>query len=153
MTCRLATFTEANAWVHLPPERFARHFPTIRSVWQAEGGQVWVEVEKSPGVDHRTLAWWELAEQHTGEPVLPCGCWIQVRYRPHARETVCTFSNRAIAFHTILRISGRLMLAASAPSRLHDAVCVHPHDEGTVQERLETSLSEVRARRPARRGV
>ena len=45
MTSGLASFTEANAWVHLPPESFTRHFPSIRAIWQAEGGQVWVEAE------------------------------------------------------------------------------------------------------------
>ncbi len=57
---RLATFTEANAWVHLPPESFARHFPSIRSVWQPEGGKVWVEAEDPLGVERPELAWWEL---------------------------------------------------------------------------------------------
>jgi hypothetical protein len=151
MTRRLATFTEANAWVHLPPEWFARQFPSIRSVWQAEGGQVWVEAGDPSGLDQRDFAWWEMVEQRTGEPVLACGCWIRVRYRPHARETVCTFSNPATSFRATLRISGRLMLVASAPSRLHEAVGVHPHDEGMVQGHLEQALSEARARRLARK--
>ena len=150
MTRRHATFTEANAWVHLAPEWFTRHFPSIRSVWQAEGGLVWVEVKDLPALDQRDFAWWELAEQRTGEPVLPCGCWVQVRYRPHARETLCTFSNGVSAFRTTLRISGRLMLVANALSRLHEAICVHPHDEGTVQAQLEQALSEARAQRLAR---
>ena len=151
MTRRLAIFTEANAWVHLPPEWFTRHFPSIRSVWQAEDGRVWVEADDPPGLEQREFAWWELAEQRTEEPVLPCDCWVQVRYRPHAKETVCTFSNRATGFRTTLRISGRLMLVASAASRLHEAVRVHPHDEGTVQGQLEQTLSEARTRRVARK--
>jgi hypothetical protein len=151
VTRRHATFTEANAWVHLAPERFTRHFPSIRSVWHAEGGRVWVDVKNPPGLDQCDFAWWEMAEQRTGEPVLPCGCWVQVRYRPHARETVCTFSNQSNAFHATLRISGRLMLVASALSRLHEALCVHPHDEATVQGQLEQALSEARSRRLARK--
>jgi len=39
------TFTEANAWVHLAPESFTRHFPSIRSVWQTESERLWVEAE------------------------------------------------------------------------------------------------------------
>jgi len=66
MTRHFATFTEANAWVHLPPGAFTRHFPSIRSVWQAEGGQVWVGAEVTPGLDQPGFAWWELAEQRTG---------------------------------------------------------------------------------------
>ena len=150
---RLATFTEANAWVHLPPEWFTRHFPSIRSVWQAEGGQVWVEAEELRGAERPEPAWWELAEQRTGEPVLPCGCLVQVRYRPHTRETLCKFSNGVTAFRTTLRISGSLMLIASALSRLHEALWVHPHDEGTVQEYLEQVLSDARTRRLARKGA
>ena len=41
MIRRAATFTEAHTWVHLPPERFARHFPYVRAIWQTEGGGVW----------------------------------------------------------------------------------------------------------------
>ena len=78
MKHRPATFTEANAWVHLPREWFTRHLPSIRSVWRAEGGQVLVEAEDQPA-----FVRWEMAEQRTGEPVLPCGCWVRVRYRPH----------------------------------------------------------------------
>jgi hypothetical protein len=153
MIRRLATFTEANAWVHLSPESFTRRFPSIRSVWQADGGQVWVEAEELRGAERPELVWWELAEQQTGEPVLHCGCMVQVRYRPHTRETVCTFSNRATAFHTTLRISGRQMLVANAVAHLHKALCVHPHDEGTVEQYLEQALSDARTRRLARKGA
>jgi hypothetical protein len=150
VTRRHATFNEANAWVHLRPAWFRRHLRSIRSVWQAEDGRVWVEDEGSPGVVYHALAQWELAAQRTGEPVLPCGCRVRVRYRRHARETVCTFSNETTTYRTTLRISGLLMLIASAPSHLHEAVCVHPHDEGTVQAQLEQALSEARAQRLAR---
>lgn len=68
MTRRLATFTEANAWLHLPTEWFARHFPSIRSVWQTEGGQAWVKADDPRGLEQRGFAWWEFAEQRTGDP-------------------------------------------------------------------------------------
>lgn len=51
VTRRLATFPEANAWVHLSPEWFARFFPSLRSVWQAEDGRVWVEADQVRGLD------------------------------------------------------------------------------------------------------
>jgi len=149
VTRRHATFTEANAWVHLSPDRFSRHFPYIEATWQADDGTVWVEIDRARRDDGCQVTWWELAEARTGEPVLPCGCLVSIRYRPHSRETVCTFSNGVTAFRTTLRISGRLMLVASAPSRLHEAICVHPHDEGTVQAQLEQALSEARAQRSA----
>lgn len=150
---RSATFTEANAWVHLPPESFARHFPSIRLVWQSEGGHVWVDAEDPPGLERLPARVGNSSNSTPDEePILLCGCLVQVRYRPHARETICAFSNRATAFHTTLRISGRLMLVASALSRLHEAICVHPHDEGTVQAKLGQALSEARTRRLARKG-
>jgi hypothetical protein len=144
---RSATFTEANAWVHLSPEWFPRHFPSLRSVWQTEDGRVWVDVTEPLGVEQPALALWELAERRTGEAVLPCGCRIQVRYRPHARETLCTFFNKVTGFVTTLQISPRLMLIASAPAWMHEALCVHPHDEATVREQLEQALAEARAHR------
>jgi trehalose-6-phosphate synthase len=45
------------------------------------------------------------------------------------------------------------MLVASALSRLHEAVCVHPHDEGTVEQYLDEALSDARTRRLARKGA
>lgn len=79
MIRRLATFTEANAWVHLPPEWFTCHFPSIRSVWQAEGGQVWVEAEDQPA-----FVLWEMAEQRTGDPVLPVAAGFKCAFgHPH----------------------------------------------------------------------
>ncbi len=144
MTRRPATFTEANAWVHLPPEWFGRHFRYIASVWQTEGSKVWVETDTSRGPDDGELAWWERAERQIGEPVLPCGCQVRVRYLPHARETVCAFSNPAISFHSKLRISSRLMLSAGAVSRLDGALCIHPHDEETIVQQLERALTESR---------
>ena len=53
---RPATFTEANGWVHLPPEWFTRHIPSIRSVWQAEGWKVWVGIRNCrPAQKWRTI--------------------------------------------------------------------------------------------------
>lgn len=40
LTRRPATFTEANAWVHLAPESFTRLFPHITTIWQTEEGRV-----------------------------------------------------------------------------------------------------------------
>ncbi len=53
---RPATFTEVNAWVHISPNQFTRHFPCIRAVWQTGGGQVWVEAEEPLGVERPELA-------------------------------------------------------------------------------------------------
>ena len=147
MSKRPATFTEANCWVHFAPARFARYFPSIRSVWQAGDGRIWVEAREATGLDLPEYARWELAERSTGEPVLPCGCRVQVRYLARDRVTVCTFSNQTTGFRMRLRISGELMLTASAPSHMHEAVCAHPHDETTVREQLERTLAGVRARR------
>jgi hypothetical protein len=146
LTCRLATFTEANAWVHLSPESFMLHLPYICTIWQTEEGRVWVETDGVPRPDKRDLAWWELQAQRTGEPVLPCGCGVRVHYVPHARKTICTFSNPAIGFLMKLRISGRLMLSACSLSDVKDALCVHPHDEATVEQNLESRTVHGHAR-------
>lgn len=61
MTRRLETFTEANAWVHLSPDRFRRYFPCVRAIWQAEAGPVWVESDSASALDESDLAWWEVA--------------------------------------------------------------------------------------------
>ena len=144
MTRRPATFTEANAWVQLSPESFTRRFPHVRTIWQTEDGRVWVETDGASEPDDGDLAWWELEAQRTGEPLLPCGCRVRVHYVPHVRKTILTFSNPAIAFHAKLRISGRLMLSASSLSRVKDALCMHPHDEATVELSLRSSLAESR---------
>jgi len=68
--------------------------------------------------------------------VLPCGCRVRVRYVPHAQESICTFWNQDTAFHARLRISRRLMLSADSLSRVKKALCVHPHDEATVEQEL-----------------
>lgn len=141
---RPATFTEANAWVQLSPESFTRHFPYIRQIWQAADGRVWLETDGTSWLDERGLAWWEREARQTGEPMLPCGCRVRVHYVPHARKTICTFWSPAIAFHTKLRISGRLMLSAASLSGIKDALCVHPHDQETVEQRLAGSLAESR---------
>lgn len=137
MTPRPATFTEANAWVHLSPESFMGHFPYISTIWQIEEGRVWVETDGASGPDDGELTWWEQEAKRAGEPVLPCGCRVRVRYVPHAQETLCTFWNPDTAFHARLRISGRLMVSADSLSRVKEALCVHPHDEATVEQELE----------------
>lgn len=142
MTHRLATFTEANAWVHLAPDQFTRLFPSVTTIWQAEDGRVWVQTDGVRSRDEAEPAWWELEQERRGEAVLPCGCQVHVHCVPHARGTICTFRNPTIGFHRRLRISGRLMLSANALSGLKDAVCVHPHDERTVEEALARSPGE-----------
>ena len=137
---RPATFTEANAWVHLSPESFMLHFPYICTIWQTEEGRVWVETRDASGADNDDLAWWEQEAVRSGEPVLPCGCQVLVHFVPHAGKTICTFANPAIAFRTRLRLSGRLMLSAHCLSRVKEALYVHPHDEETVEQRLKGSV-------------
>ena len=144
MIHRPATFTEANAWVHLSPESFMRLFPYVSMIWKTEDGRVLVETDGASGTDGHDLAWWEQQQQRTGDPVLPCGCRVRVHYVPHARMTICTFWNPAIAFHAKLRISGRLMLSANSLSGFKDALCIHPHDEVTVELSLRSSLAESR---------
>ncbi len=144
MTPRPATFTEANAWVHLSPESFMLHFPYISTIWQTEEGRVWVETDGASGPDDGELAWWEQEADRADEPVLPCGCRVRVHYVPHARKTICTFWNPAIAFRTKLRISRHFMLNVGAVSRIREALCVHPHDEETVVQQLKRALSESR---------
>ncbi len=139
MTPRPATFTEANAWVHLSPESFMLHFPYISTIWQTEEGRIWVETDGASGPDDGELAWWEQEAERAGEPVLPCGCRVRVYYVPHARKTICTFWNPAIAFQAKLTISGPLMLSARSLTHIKEALCVHPHDEGTVTQRVEGS--------------
>ena len=139
LTPRPATFSEANAWVHLSTESFMSLFPYISTIWQTEEGRVWVETDATSGPDDGELAWWEQEAERAGEPVLPCGCLVRVRYVRHAQETICTFWNAAIAFHAKLRISGRLMLSAGFLTHVKDALCVHPHDEATVEQRLQSS--------------
>ena len=136
-TRRLATFTEANAWVHLAPEKFKRHFPYVSTIWKTEDGKVWVETDRTAAQGPLARASWERRRERSGDSKLPCGCSLRVAYVPRRRETICAFSNPAIAFRRRLRISGRLMLTAGALSRLGEALCVHPHDEATVEQRLE----------------
>ncbi len=136
MTPRPATFTEANAWVHLSPESFMRLFPHICTIWQTEEGCVVVETDEVSRPHGHELAWWEQHAERTGEPGLPCGCEVRVRYVRHRQETICTFWNPDTAFHARLRLSGRLMLAAGALSHVKEAVSVHPHDEATVEQKL-----------------
>ena len=145
-THRPATFTEANAWVHLTLDQFNRHFPYVSMIWQAQDGRVWVEITEGSKRDRGELAWWERGQNRSRKPVLPCGCLIRVAYVPSQGQTICTFSNPAIGFRTKLRISGRLMLSAGSLSSLKDRLCVHPHDEATVELSLRSSLAESRGR-------
>lgn len=146
MIRRPATFTEANAWVHLSPESFTRLFPHVTTIWQTEDGRVLVETDEPSQPDQCELAWWEQEARRSGEPVLPCGCWVRVHYVPHAGRTLCRFWNPTTGFFTKLRISGRLMLSACSPSDVKDALCVHPHDEATVEQTLESSTVHGHAR-------
>ncbi len=119
-----ATFTEANAWVHLAPDQFTRDFPEISTVWQTEDERVWVETDGVLSSGKADLAWWELQEKQRGEPVLPCGCRVHVHYVPHAGETICSLRNPDIGFYRRLRISGLLRLAANA-------ACSVTHSDGS----------------------
>ncbi len=147
MTRRPATFTEANAWVHLSPESFMRLFPYISTIWQIEDGCVRVETDGSSEPDEWDFAWWELEAQRTGEPALPCGCWVRVHYVPHARQTICSFWNPTTGFFTRLRISGRLMLSACSLSGVKEALSVHPHDEQTFEQALEVEAEKAGERK------
>jgi len=133
---RPATFTEANTWVHLAPESFMRFFPHICTIWQTEEGYVLVETDEVSRPSDRELAWWEQKRHRAEEPGLPCGCQVRVRYVRHRGETLCTFWNSDTAFHARLRISRRLMLSAGSLTWVKEAICVHPHDERTVEQRL-----------------
>ena len=143
MTPRPATFTEANAWVHLSPENFSRLFPSVSTIWQTEDGRVLVETDGSSEPDPWGLAWWEREAQRTGEPVLPCGCWVRIHYVPHARRTLCRFWNPTTGFLMKLRISGRLMLAVCSLADVKDALSVHPHDEGTFERGLKAEAEKA----------
>jgi hypothetical protein len=140
---RPATFTEANAWVHLSPENFARLFPHVTTIWQTEDGRVVVETDGTSELDLWDLAYWEQEAQRSGEPVLPCGCWVRVHYVPHARKTLCRFWNPTTGFFTKLRISAHLMLSAGCLSDVKDALCAHPHDEQTFENALEAAAERV----------
>ena len=140
---RPATFTEANAWVHLSPENFIRVFPHVNTIWQTEEGCVWVETDEVFRPHDRELAWWEHEAERTGEPVLPCGCWVRVHYVPHARKTICRFWNPTTGFFMKLRISGRLMLSACSISGVKDALSLHPHDEQTFEQALEAEAKQA----------
>jgi len=150
VTHRLVTFTEANAWVHLAPESVMRLFPHVRTIWQTEDGRVLVETDESCEPGQWDLAWWEHEQQQSGEPVLPCGCWVRVHYVPHARRTICRFWNPTTGFFMKLRISRRLMLSAYSLSDVKDARCVHPHDEQTFEDALEAEAEHAGYRKSER---